>query len=256
MTSTGPGLPDADPAILRYGTSDQQFIELWAPQAGTPRGYAILIHGGYWRAVHDATLMDPLVLDLVARGWAVANIEYRRVGNGGGWPVTLDDVRAAIATAKRERPQWCAAGAVVAVGHSVGGQLALLSADLVDAVVGLAPVTDMRRTDAEGLGENAAVGFMGAHYADHPDDDYDQASPIRRLPCEAPLFIIHGDADTRVPVAHSTDFVAAALAVHQDIDYKVVPGLGHLAAVDPAAPSWSVVVEWMEHRGAVKQVTG
>lgn len=234
---------------MRYGTSDQQFIELWAPQAGTPRGYAILIHGGYWRAVHDATLMHPLAHDLLARGWTVANVEYRRVGNGGGWPATLDDVRAAITTAKDARPQWCTAGAVVTVGHSVGGQLALLSADLVDAVVGLAPVTDMRRTDAEGLGEDAAVGFMGAHYADRPDD-YDRASPIRQLPVDAPLLIIHGDVDVRVPEAHSADFAAAAVAAHQDIEYRMLPGLGHMDDIDPTAPHWPVAVDWMERRSA------
>ena len=31
---------------------------------------------------------------LHARGWATANVEYRRVGAGGGWPATLDDVLA------------------------------------------------------------------------------------------------------------------------------------------------------------------
>ena len=34
--------------------------------------------------------------DLAKRGWAAWNIEYRRLGNGGGWPATFADVAAAV----------------------------------------------------------------------------------------------------------------------------------------------------------------
>ena len=57
---------------------------------------AVLIHGGFWKAEYDLTLMDALCADLAGRGWAAWNIEYRRLGNGGGVPATLDDVAAAI----------------------------------------------------------------------------------------------------------------------------------------------------------------
>ena len=42
--------------------------------------------------------MRPICRDLVRRGWAAWNIEYRRLGGGqgGGWPATFDDVAAAI----------------------------------------------------------------------------------------------------------------------------------------------------------------
>jgi len=250
MTDSTPA--GASPEILRYGDSDQQFVELWAPQTETPHGYAILIHGGYWRAMWDATLMHPLAADLLARGWAVANIEYRRVGNGGGWPITPDDVWTGIRAAKAARPEWCAAGAVVNVGHSVGGQLALLTADLVDAVVGLAPVTDVRRVDAEELDDNAALGFMGGHYAELPEA-YDAASPIRQLPLDKPLLIIHGDVDIRVPEAHSEDFAAAAVGAHDIIEYRMIAGLSHMDQIDPAAKHWAGAVEWMEHRSAAKR---
>ena len=58
--------------------------------------------------------------DLVARGWTVWNIEYRRLGDGGGWPATFDDVRAAI-----EALPVAAERRVVAIGHSAGGHLAV-----------------------------------------------------------------------------------------------------------------------------------
>ena len=235
------------PEVVRYGAAATQFVEFWAPEVEAPRGYAILIHGGYWRAMWDATLMHALARDLVARGWAVANIEYRSVGNGGGWRITLDDVLAGIQFARDARPQWCSAGPVVTVGHSVGGQLALLAAHLVDAVVALAPVTDVRRVDAEDLDDNAALGFMGGHYAAMPDA-YDLASPICRLPLERPLLVIHGGGDLHVPQGHSEDFLEAALAAGDVVDFRKIRGLDHMQAIDPAAPHWEGAVLWMEQR--------
>ncbi len=243
MTDPRPAV--VGPEIVQYGDAEPQFVELWVPRAETPKGYAILIHGGYWRSRWDLTLMHSLAQDLLARGWAVANLEYRSVGNGGGWPATLEDVLAGIQCAKEQRPQWCAAGAVVAVGHSAGGQLALLSARLVDAVVGLAPVTDMWRVDEEELDDNAALSFMGGHYA-QMQDAYDLASPIRQLPLERPILIAHGDVDVWVPVGHSEDFVQAAAEAGDGVDFQMTPGLDHMAAIDPSAPHWDGTVRWME----------
>ena len=63
----------------------------------TARGRSrCVIHGGFWKAEYDLELMDALCADLAGRGWAAWNIEYRRLGNGGGVPATLDDVGAAI----------------------------------------------------------------------------------------------------------------------------------------------------------------
>ena len=72
--------------------------------------------------------MAALAVDLADRGWATWNVEYRRVGNGGGVPETLDDVRAAIA-ALTQLAEPLDTGRVVIVGHSAGGQLGLCVAD-------------------------------------------------------------------------------------------------------------------------------
>ena len=80
---------------------------------------AVLIHGGFWRQRYGRELEGGIARDLVARGWAVWNIEYRRLGGGGGWPETFDDVEAAIGALPVE------ASRVVAIGHSAGGQLAV-----------------------------------------------------------------------------------------------------------------------------------
>ncbi len=88
----------------------------------------MVIHGGFWKAQYDLTLGEPLAADLVAQGWAALNVEYRRVGNGGGVPATLDDVRAAIDLVAGDY------GTVVTLGHSAGGHLATWAGSQVDTV--------------------------------------------------------------------------------------------------------------------------
>ena len=71
-----------------YGSHPSQFVEYFG-DTGVCIG---LIHGGYWRDRYGLDLMDELALDLVARGYRVANVEYRRLGQGVHWPTLLDDV--------------------------------------------------------------------------------------------------------------------------------------------------------------------
>lgn len=223
-----------------YGPDAQQEVTLWP---GGPRGTLVLIHGGYWRARFTADLMLPLVAPLGGRGWTVANVEYRRVGTGGGWPATVEDARSAIDLVRELAP-----GPIVLVGHSVGGQLALLHAARADAVVALAPVTDLVRGFDEGIGEDAVIGFMERTPAEDPAA-YAAASPLSTTP-PCPVLVVHGADDARVPVAHARDYVATARAAGATITMQEHPELSHLALIDPAAPHWAGVHEWLsEARG-------
>ncbi len=108
----------------RYGPHPAQFGELTRPE-GTSRGTVVVIHGGFWRARYDLSLGRPLAADLAARGYTAWNLEYRRVGNGGGWPATFADVAAGIDLLADLDVDTCA---VVAIGHSAGGHLAAWAA--------------------------------------------------------------------------------------------------------------------------------
>ena len=68
---------------LAYGDDPCQHGTLHHPE-GPSRGVVVVIHGGFWRAKYDASLGEPLAHDLARRGWTAWNLEYRRVGNGGG----------------------------------------------------------------------------------------------------------------------------------------------------------------------------
>src|SRR5699024_620832 len=91
-----------------------------------PHAVAVVIHGGFWRAYYQRDLMHPICENLAAGGWAVWNIEYRRVGGAGGWPMTFRDVATAIdfleLIAERHRLDL---DRLAALGHSAGGHLAL-----------------------------------------------------------------------------------------------------------------------------------
>ena len=71
--------------LHRYGDDPSQYGVLYGEGP-----VAVLIHGGFWKDQYGLDLMEPLAEDLAARGWAAWNIEYRRLGNGGGVP---DDAR-------------------------------------------------------------------------------------------------------------------------------------------------------------------
>ncbi|GAA3669206.1 alpha/beta hydrolase [Arthrobacter ginkgonis] len=240
---------EAPPGLLRYGPHPAQTVEYQDACSGPARGLAVLVHGGYWRARHTASLMVPLARDLVAHGWAAANIEYRSNGNGGGWPGTFEDTEAAIDAIRRSDWGRRQAGPVVGIGHSVGGQLVLLNAARLDAAVALAPVTDIERTYQERLGEDAAAEFFGAG-PDRRPDDYAAASPIRRLPLDIPALIVHGATDARVPLRHSEAYVSQARRAGDHPDFHCLNELDHLAAIDPSAPHWNDVRSWLDSTAA------
>jgi acetyl esterase/lipase len=236
---------------FRYGPSPSQYMEAWLPDGGPPPPVAIVIHGGWWRARHDLHLMDGLCADLARRGWLAVNIEFRRIdGDGGGWPVTLEDVCLGIRSLPRSSLPP-APTPPVAIGHSAGGHLALLAAtsESLGGVVGLAPVTDVARCARSGLGEGAAAAFVGTAPGEDPAR-FDAASPVRRVPLGCPQLIVHGDQDARVPVQHSRDYVAASRAAGDQVEYAEVEGGDHFCVIDPSSAPWSRVRTWLdEHDG-------
>ena len=72
-------LPPAPPdKRVRFGDDPNQFFDLWEP--ANARAVAIMIHGGFWRAKYDLSTRSHLCAALAKNGLAVANLEYRRVG--------------------------------------------------------------------------------------------------------------------------------------------------------------------------------
>jgi acetyl esterase/lipase len=230
---------------ISYGDDPAQFGELSRP-AGTPRGVVVVIHGGFWRAAYDLGLGRPLARDLAAKGWIAWNLEYRRIGNGGGWPQTFDDIAAGID--KLADIPAIPAGNVVTLGHSAGGHLAVWAAarpalagtDWADprvpvtAAISQAGVLDFAAAEKLHLGSDATRAFMGGG-AD--DKRYKLADPIRQVPLAVPVWCVHGNADDTVPISQSIDYVKAAEAAGARAELVEVAG-GHSVLIDPSSEAW------------------
>ena len=236
----------AQPRTHAYGSDPEQVADLLLPATDGPHPVAVLLHGGFWRARFTRATMAALAVDLADRGWATWNVEYRRVGNGGGVPETLDDVRASIA-ALTQLAEPLDTDRVVIVGHSAGGQLGLCVADepAVAGVVSLAGVCDLTAAFADAIGEAATEAFMQGGPDDRPDA-YALADPLSRIPAGARVLLVHGDADQRVPVAQSRRYAQAAAAASDDArdarcELIELAGVDHFALIDPRTPTWATV---------------
>ena len=232
---------------LAYGPDTNQFGELRLPEAAGPFPAVIMIHGGFWRAAFDLSRARPFCESLQRAGIATFSLEYRRVGNpGGGWPGTLDDIRAAGAFFGRQAGKFTIdPQRIVVAGHSAGGQLALwLAGEQVlplRAAVSLAGAVDLRRAWELQLGNGAAGEFLGGSPAQFPQR-YQMASPVERLPLGASARLIHGSNDNVVPLEISEAYEVAARLVNDDVQLLALPGVGHAELIDPATPAFQSVV--------------
>jgi acetyl esterase/lipase len=236
-----------------YGDHPAQFGELTVPHAPRRPGTVVVLHGGFWKAEYDLSLGRPLAADLVARGYAVWNLEYRRVGDGGGWPATFEDVAAGIdALADLDVD----AAHVVTIGHSAGGHLALWAAGrakLLDGAVGAAPrvavtgvvsqagVLSLVSCAEQAVGGTAASGLMGGMPGELPER-YRIGDPLAAVPIPAPVLCVHARSDDVVPFSQSVEYVDAATRAGGHATLREVAG-DHFTVIDPTSSAWTVVVD-------------
>jgi acetyl esterase/lipase len=247
----------------RYGADPSQYGDLYLPAHGTAArtGTVVVIHGGFWRSRYAADLGAPLAADLAGRGWTAWNLEYRRIGNGGGWPATLEDVAAGIdllaeLANSNEQAGHTDLDRVVAIGHSAGGHLATWAAgrpNLPDTAVGGDPrvrlagvvaqaaVLDLVQGAADGLGGKAVADFLGG-LPDEVPERYRLASPQHQLPVGVPVRCVHSRDDDSVPFFQSVDYVRAARAAGDDSSLIEVSG-GHFGVIDPGSAAWRAIVD-------------
>jgi 3-dehydroquinate dehydratase type II len=242
---------------IAYGEEPDQVGDLRLPDGPGPHPVAVIIHGGFWRDPWRRDLMDAVAVALTDRGWATWNIEYRRVGGGGGWPSTLEDVGAAMdVLATFGAGHGLDLGRVVTIGHSAGGHLALWAAArrqlpagspggrptvVPVAAVGLAPVPDLKAAHRLGLGSDAVEAFL-RRSPEAGDGRYATSSPAQLLPIGAQILLIHGDADEAVPAAMSREFAGRAADAGDPVILRELEDVDHRSLIEPRSAAWQRVV--------------
>ncbi|MFI6034240.1 alpha/beta hydrolase [Streptomyces sp. NPDC051315] len=272
--------PAVDPdTTAAYGDHPDQVIDFYAPRetagtagAGGPGGLAplvVVLHGGAWRAPHDRRHVTPFADFLARRGFAVANVEYRRGAEGessgaspaaGRWPDTLDDVAAALdalpALVREALPQADARRTVL-TGHSAGGHLALwaaarhlLPADApwrtggpaaLRGVVALAPIADFEVAEKLDVCGGAPRQLLGGD--EHFVERRPYADPALLLPTGIATTLVQGRTDLVVPQAVAESYADAAAKAGEVVGLTLLEDVGHFPLIDPAADACAVVAE-------------
>jgi len=246
-----------------YGPDADQFGELWAPKGPGPHPTVVFLHGGCWNAnLPGLELMDYAAEDLRERGFAVWNLEYRRLGAGGGYPATFKDVAAGIDLLRKlAKENSLDLKHVVLVGHSSGGQLALWAAARaklskispiasvdplpVAGVVTLGGIDDLQlyqRVGPQACGGSATISALvtGGRPPGRANYFLD-TSPPELLPIGVRQIVVSGDLDLIVPPVFGADYVAKATKAGDNAEAVDIPRAGHFDLIDPLSDGWKRV---------------
>jgi len=244
-----------------YGSQLPQFGDLRLPNGRGPYPVAIVIHGGAWGSSVSLHYTASLSAALTCAGVATWNIEYRRLGGGGGWPQTFQDVGAAADFLRDLATRFPGdLNRVVAIGHSAGGHLSpwlaarhrLRPGDelyvpnplAIRGVVPLAGPADLADfIVAVPRFESAVKQLLGGGSDADIARHMKEGSPAELLPLGVPQIFINGDRDPSVPIEVVQRYAAKARAAGDSVQVISVVG-GHFESTDPAIqPAGQLILE-------------
>jgi acetyl esterase/lipase len=247
-------------ARIAYGEAPAQVIDLFLPKGRGPHPVVILIHGGCYLAEYQGLAQTSgVAADLARRGFAVWNVEYRKLGEAGaGYPGTFLDVADAVDRIRAEAPAYhLDTRRVVAVGHSAGGHLALWAAARtrlprssplwradplpIRAVVSLAGIGDLKRQGevfGGACGPEPIPRIIGKA---ERTDPYADTSPAELLPLGARVVMISGVFDHVMPPFTGRAFVETLRKAGDRAEVIAIPDAGHFDVVMPTAAAWKIV---------------
>jgi dipeptidyl aminopeptidase/acylaminoacyl peptidase len=231
---------------LHYPSFDGLSIPAYLTLPGKPARPAplvVLIHGG--PQARDRWAFDPEVQILAAHGYAVFQPQFRgssgfgkqfeEAGYGQWGQAMQEDINAGVkylVDKKIADPQR-----LCIIGSSYGGYAALwaLAKDplLFKCGVSVAGVSDLRRMlhDDSDMSRNAVVREIVRHRlgdASEMKATFDSVSPVKHADrIVAPLLLVHGDLDQRVPVSHGKQMHEAMTDLKKDLEWIEFPDEGH-----------------------------
>ena len=217
-TNAGPS--DRD---VVYGVADGRnlLLDVYRAPGPGPHPALLLIHGGGW-AAGSKNDNAGMALGLLLQGFTCFSVEYR-FAPAYKHPAQVEDCARAARWVRAHAAEYgIDPKRIGALGGSAGGHLSLMlgviqpgdyqSADdpnralpaNVQCVVDLFGPSDLTRIpDLSKQALDILVKFLGGTYEQLPDK-YADASPIKHVTkTSAPTFMMHGDADTLVPLSQS-----------------------------------------------------
>ena len=219
----------------RDGATIPAYVTMATGSSGKNMAAVVLPHGG--PSSRDEWGFDWMAQFLAARGYVVIQPNFRGSTGYGqeflnengfrNWRTSIADVADAARYLVSEG--IADKGRLAIVGWSYGGYAALQSAsvepDLFQAVVAIAPVTDLGllKREAEGFTNSELVkGFIGS--GEHVRD----GSPLRNVAAiKAPVLLVHGDIDANVGIDHSLKMASALKAAGKPVELLRYDGLDH-----------------------------
>jgi acetyl esterase/lipase len=211
----------------------RQKLDLYLPTHGTRRSLLIYIHGVAF--MFGSKKSDLMPLRLLAKGYAIASLDYRLSGDA-VFPAAIEDCKAAVRWLRTNAAEYkLNPDHFVAWGESAGAHLAAMigttgdtkrfevgeNLDVTSDVQGVVDYygpTDFLQMDAHALpnsqkhnpADSPESKFVGGTITEHPDV-VQGANPITYVSQRTPPFLIaHGTDDHIVPF-HQSELLAAAL---------------------------------------------
>lgn len=251
---------------MRYAADDGLSIPafLTRPSDGaTHAPLVVLIHGGPW--VRDYWGWNEEVQLLAARGYTVFQPQFRgSAGFGkrfeqagyGQWGLAMQDditagVRHLVAQGIADPARICI------VGASYGGYAALWglakTPELYRCGVSFAGVTDiehMFNDNSDRVRDQAGRALSLKRIGDvdaHPQQ-FDQVSPLKQASrIKAPVLLVHGEADERVPISHGLKMKAALEHLGKPVRWLSFEDEGHgLRQVDHLNQYYETMLDFLD----------
>lgn len=239
-------------AILRYADHPRGFAELRLPQGEGPFPLAVIYHGGCWKTgIASQAYMAPLATRWQSLGIATLNVDYREVGDGGGWPGSFDDWAASAKLIDAVAAQYPVdRERVTLVGHSAGALPAqwLTNRQGADGPVGTRAPTKARAAIVlDGPGDVAAeqpafdtlcqfsavAPFMGGEQQRFPER-YKAISPFTAAPQLTDLLFVQA----KLPAPSAATQTALAGGGGR-VTMRENPGASHFSIITPGAPEYA-----------------
>ena len=264
-----PGRPPGPPAYpaemqpthadLAYARkSKSQVLDLFLPPGDGPFPLVLNIHGGAFRMGSKEMLDAPIARALLAKGIAVASMNYRLSGEA-RFPAAVQDAKAAVRFLRARKQDFRLNGRIVAFGQSAGGNLASLlgtsggeplfedpalgnadTSSRVQGVIDWFGPTDFLlmdehakaqgcpdRSQMHGAPDSPESQYLGAPIAEVPHM-VRQANPITYISKDDPPFLLQkGTQDCVVPFAQSAILAEALKKAGVNVRFDRLEGAGH-----------------------------